>query len=120
MLKHVEEQESLHDIDGPPDLAEGARLIYDIMSSTNKVPVLQSIEPSTQLVDRVHCMSKPPAAAVLQAEHFSLQVLRMAISGSGRGRAKSLRAIADSVSKDLEAMQLSSGVDPQEVCSDQP
>lgn len=120
MLKHVEEQGSLDCIDGPPDLAEGSRLIHDIMSSTNKVSVLHSNKASTQLMDCVHCTSTSPAAAALRAEHVSLQVLRMAISGSGRGRAKSLRAIADTVSKTVEAMQLSSGADPQEVCSDQP
>ena len=40
LLKHVEEHESLDDIKGPSDLAEGSRLIHDIMSSTNKVLVL--------------------------------------------------------------------------------
>ena len=40
LLKHVEEHESLDDIKGPSDLAEGSRVIHDIMSSTNKVLVL--------------------------------------------------------------------------------
>ena len=40
VLKHVEGQDSLDDIKGPSDLAEGSRLIHDIMSSTNKVVVL--------------------------------------------------------------------------------
>ena len=42
LLKHVEEQESLDDISSPPDLAEGSRLLQDIMSSSNKVLVLGS------------------------------------------------------------------------------
>lgn len=42
LLKHVEEQESLDDVSGPPDLVEGSRLLQNIMSSTNKVPVLDS------------------------------------------------------------------------------
>lgn len=49
-----------------------------------------------------------------------LQVLRMAVSGSGPGRTKSLRATAESVTKTFEAMQLSSGADPQQVFDDEP
>ena len=60
VLKHVEEQESLDSIDGPPDLAEGSRLIHDIMSSTNKVSILHSINLLTRLADCVHCTSTHP------------------------------------------------------------
>ena len=56
---------------------------------------------------------------VLQADNLPLQVLRLAVSGSGPGRAKSLRATADSVAKTVETMQLSSEADPQQVCTDQ-
>ena len=57
---------------------------------------------------------------VLQAAALPLQVLRLAVSGAGPGRARSLRATADSVAKAVEAMELSSQTDPQQVCTDQP
>ncbi|CAK0748346.1 hypothetical protein CVIRNUC_001832 [Coccomyxa viridis] len=43
------------------------------------------------------------------------KVLRIAVAGSGYGRARSLRLTADSVTKTVEAMQLSSGGNSNEV-----
>ena len=52
---------------------------------------------------------------VLQFIMYYLQVLRIAVAGSGYGRARSLRLTADSVTKTVEAMQLSSGGNSNEV-----
>lgn len=46
---------------------------------------------------------------------YVMQVLRVAVAGSGGGRAKSLRQTADSVTKTVESLQLSSEADPHEV-----
>jgi len=37
VLKHIEEQDSLDDIEGPPDLSEGSKLIHNVIVSLNKV-----------------------------------------------------------------------------------
>ena len=54
-------------------------------------------------------------SVVLQFIMYYLQVLRIAVAGSGYGRARSLRLTADSVTKTVEAMQLSSGGNSNEV-----
>lgn len=38
MLKYLEEQDSLDNIEGPPDLSEGSKIIHNLMASINKVP----------------------------------------------------------------------------------
>ena len=37
LLKHVEEQESLEDVEGPSDVSEGSKVIHRTMTSINKV-----------------------------------------------------------------------------------
>ena len=61
----------------------------------------------------VQCCPVPEAVKV--NSYYLMQVLRVAVAGSGGGRAKSLRQTADSVTKTMETLQLSSEADPHEV-----